>query len=368
MKDPGGTNNVLPVARLMRNLSTQFKVKIIADANGKAPEILRASGEKFEVFSSAEDVRKKYSDPHLMVTSMCSGDSIGRDLVPLLGTTLTVTMPDSPWGRYEKEWCHSNYWPHWLIVNDRVGARIAKELWNFPSEKIKILGWPFLDKYCGFDIEKARRETRIELLNLGAQMSLMHSIVLFTGQLKGTSSVLRELVAVLNEIGEEIILIPRLHPRSTNTEKEACEKALGELKVGAVARMDQNDIDTLIAAADVTVSMYSLTLVTAAALRRQNISVLTYAGLNVFYNDIGVMHGLMTSDHPFKLYSCIIYKTEKLQRALEKAFCDDLYAELAPCQKEELVVDGMNAWRVMQFLKEILGIENCQNLNRGFGD
>ncbi|PIU01740.1 hypothetical protein COT68_01595 [bacterium (Candidatus Torokbacteria) CG09_land_8_20_14_0_10_42_11] len=337
IKDPGGVNNVFPVPRLMRHLPTQFEVKIIADANGKAPEILRASGEEFEIFYSAEDVLKKYPYPDLMVTSMDSGESLGRNLVPLLrGKCPTVAMVDSPWGRYEKEWNDPKYRPDWLVVNDQVCADNALKIWtDYDPEKIGIIGWPFLDRYDEFDLQSA---SRAMVERYGDR-----PIVLFLGQLEHTHEVLREVCLALKAIGEEINFIVRLHPRCSQKERDACHEVTDK-EFGAVYNETPMSTSTLIAGSDVTVSMYSLSLIEAAALRRQAISVMTEAGYAAFRGDIG---DTLTPCFGEAGYATEVHNLAELAVALQEAIKGELF------QDKGLILDGLNAWQVVSFLKGI---------------
>jgi len=330
-------------------LGPSLDVHVIA--NGKAHEILPMLPDpitEFEVFDSAADVLDAYPKPRIMVSSMCSEGGIGRDLIPLLrGQCPTVVMPDSPWGRYQKEWADHSFWSDWLLVNDKRCESIAHALWHgFPGSQIQRLSWPFLDQFCGYDISAATEDVR---LNLCPDNSM--PIVLFVGQLNHTSKVLQEVISEINRLERRrVYLIVRLHPRMDEVEGRACEEAM-KLFSNGVLISDSRRYKTLrplIAAADVTVSMYSTALIEAAALRRPSIAALTEPGLCAFYEDIGLK---IKPSWPGYIYE--IDNGLALSVALSCALRGDLQKGLRRHQDANLPVDGQNAKRVAAFLLQL---------------
>lgn len=77
VKDPGGTNGLLPVARKLRE-TFDYDVRLIA--NGSAVNILSQTQEDYEVLRSAEEAYRRYPWPRVMLTSMCSDGGVGREI------------------------------------------------------------------------------------------------------------------------------------------------------------------------------------------------------------------------------------------------------------------------------------------------
>lgn len=356
MKDPGGTNNVLPVALFMRKKWGELcDIRVIADQSGKAEEIIRKAevGDYLNAYSMVD--LQHLPRPEIVVTSMCSGESLGRSLVADFGLerkTFTIAMPDSPWGRYEKEWNDPQYYPTWLLVNDPSCSMNLQNIWRlYDAEKIKIFPWPFLDKYWKFDSSDAFG-TVDEFCGYDRK-----SVISFLGQLDGTSEVLRETVMALNAINMPVNFVVRLHLRCSDREKEVCKKILKEFSSGrSIYTESPLDIatSTLIAGSDTVVSVYSLSLIEAAALRKQTISVITEAGYKMFRDDIGEK---MIPDFGNAGYAYEVHNLAEFTIALQKAINGKLRRELLPKQKAALTVDGKNAERVANFIAHnILGI------------
>lgn len=351
MSDSGGTNNVLPVALKMRELwGSECKVKIIADENGKASEIISKYNSQFLRATSPAYCLGMLGQPDLIVTSMCSGNSLGRKLVAeFKGKCATVAIPDSPWGRYEKEWNDPKYYPDYLIVNDQVCKDNALKIWtDYDPEYIKIFGWPYLDQYLNYDIRSARKS----VMELCANRL---PIVTFLGQLDGTSKVLREVILALNAIGIPVNFIPRLHPRCSDLEKAECVRILQEFKSGSLI-MDSSELDTstIIAGSNVVLSVYSLSLIEAAALKKQGISVITESGYEMFQADLG---NVLKPCFGEVGYSHEVHNLAELTMAIQKGIKNDLYAEIPHLNKRVITVDGKNSEWVANFIAHgILGI------------
>lgn len=352
MKDAGGTNNVLPVALCMRKLwGEHCRISIIADQNGKANEFISKYHVQFLQALSPGYCSEILGSPDLIITSMCSGESLGRNLVnEFRGKCPTVAMPDSPWGRYQEEWRDQQYWPDWLIVNDEVCMDNVVKIWTeFPQDRIKLLGWPYLDRYYKYDLFEA--SGTVERFCGAAELP----VVTFIGQLEGTSKVLEEVIIALNAIDEDIYFIPRFHPRCTQVEKNAYKWVLEKFHGGQLI-LDSSGLDTstLIAGSDIVVSVYSLSLIEAAALRRQGISVVTEVGYQMFRADLGDWLRPCFGEAG---YSCEVHNLAELTIALQKGIKQELYTELRPLQEEALIIDGKNAERVASFLAhDILNI------------
>lgn len=354
IQDPGGVNNVMPVYKEFKAMCPDVLPVIIA--SGDAPAILKklpgAEAMVLKDYKDISDVFDEYPDPILVVASMDSGASLGRNAMPIYCDVCpTVAIPDTPWGRYKSFWRDPEFWPAYLIVNDEVCRRVALDIWQgFPAKNVVISPWPFLDRFQSFDTTQAG-----EFLAKHCAIS-NYPIVLFVGQLDGTADVLVRLVEALNATPGNYYFIPRLHPRASEEEQDKCTKALKALKREKNGRLILNTadfgLDPINYAARVTISVHSIALVEKAAMRGYCISLQTQTGLNVYHKDIG-----MRPERPpyAEMGICdAVWDMQELQVKLHKALQSDFVNPLAPRQAQVLPVDGQNAQRVAQFLRGLI--------------
>lgn len=346
-KDPGGTNGILPVYDHLKREG----LPVVLIANGKAVELLQTQGREFVYSFSGPS-------PRVLVTSMCSGGGLGRDVIPTFrGRYPTVALQDF-WGSYLwSDWADHQWWPDYIVVNDEVGAQIVREAWpNFGDKRIKILGYPALDKYAGVDTASVRQEVHEKL-----GMKDDRPMVLYAGQLDGTSHALAEVCNALTFIRPRSLptvnLMPRLHPRlRTNAphEYKQLNQALHTLGYGLVWPFTEIcETAELVQAADIVVSEWSTVLVDAAAARRVPIAVL-YPGEGQARFERAL--GGDVKEFPLVSLGCAAKATSRreLTQVLSEAVAGKLHEQLRPAQEQHFKVDGKNAQRVADFIKSLL--------------
>src|SRR3989344_9218385 len=177
---------VLPVATELS--ASGYTVHLVA--NGKAAEHLAKDACTYFPTTDAQMVLDRYGTPDVLLTSMCSGGGVGRDLVPLLqGKSITVAVQDQWGARLLTDWKDEQYRPDHILVNDDVGKRIVLKAWSeYDPDRVKVTGYAALDKLHGFDVAQVRRTTRA-LLGLKEETR----VVYFSGQLDGTAAALDQL-------------------------------------------------------------------------------------------------------------------------------------------------------------------------------
>ncbi len=349
-KDPGGLNGILPV---LAELRRRGRVPTLV-VNGAATELL-AGKENFIAAESAQDLIAARGFPRVLVTSMCSNGGVGRDLIPLVrGRTRTVALQDF-WGSRIAEWNDERYRPEYIYVNDQIGKKILVRAWpdlaaGTANDRIRITGYPSLDKYAAYDADAAAYAART-MLGLTAGQP----IVLYGGQVKRSGSVLAELVDVLNELRCDAHLVPRAHPRMHRDAPEEIplwNAALERFTSGTVvADSSACDLQSLIAAATVVVAMFSTILVEAAVLRKQNISVL--------YPEVGMAQfkeetrGIM-DEFPLVELGCSAKASSRGE--LARLLADALRGALdrTDAQRRAFVLDGNNAARAADHISSLL--------------
>lgn len=251
-KDPGGTNGLLPVVKQLRNIG--HDVKVIP--NGKAVELLGGGNEECFTFEQALALMP---EPDVLVTSMCSDGGLGRNLVPLLfrAGIPAVALQDFWGARLWTSWADPRYRPNYICVNDEIGADIVIKAWpEILRSRIKITGYPAMDKYANLDVEGTAARARLAL-----GLTEKKPVILYAGSVEREGEVISEVVKVLNEIGADIYFVPRQHPRMKNNAPEEVphwEKAMDDFKGGTlIADSSACDTISIIAASDLVIAMYS---------------------------------------------------------------------------------------------------------------
>lgn len=355
VKDPGGTNGVLPVTRVLRE-SFGYDVRLVA--NGSAINMLSQTEENYEVLRSADEAYRRYPNPKVMLTSMCSEGGVGRDLVPILrGRCPTVAFHDY-WGGYLfTDWRHPKYRPDFFVVNDGTDADIVMKAWpDYKIGQLIVTGYPMFDQYA------VKYDLTTLLGEVSAKLGIVaHSkpIVLFPcGIHKGASKFLTEVIEVLNELGQDIFFIPRCHPRMAKNAPEEVElwaSALqkfrgGRLVPDSLACTTQN----MIRASTVVLSDYSTTLLEALLVRKPNISICYLEEVQKEYREsVGKSIDLMP-DPPFVTLGCSARATDKV--CLGQQILDAINGKLGlrDAQEKHFPLDGKNAQRAAVFISSIV--------------
>jgi hypothetical protein len=354
-KDPGGTNGMLPVVRKLREGGVV--VELIVE--GKAVDILAQSPERDEcsAFHSVEQLlAERITIPKVLLTSMCGGGGIGRDLVPIMRThgVKTVALQDYWGSSISTDWTDEEYRPDFVCENDQVGVELITKAWRgYPKERIKTFGYPALDRYATFDVSAATAKVR-NVFGLSTEFP----IVLFAGQLEASSHALQEVLEVLeSRAGLFTYFFPRPHPRmKTDAPEEIREWQLamrGLERVETVFDLfGQCTMSELIAASTIVISMYSTTLIEAACMRKQGIALL--------YSENGeaAMKSSMPELDEFPLVSleCCAKATtrDELAELITTAVDGRLEQNMRPHQEVHFSLDGKNATRTADFVKSLL--------------
>ena len=334
----------MPVVKQLR--SRGLPVRLIADKAAVQGVLDMLEG--YEVLSTPEEALKDGA-PKVLITTMCSGGGVGRDLAKVLaGQTCQVVALQDYWGgALTDEWAGVR--PDYICVNDLFGKEITCKSWpDFDTKKVIITGYPALDRFAGRDIRVLAVEAR-EKLALPTDMP----IVLFGGVLQSTGHAMSELVEVLNELDQPVCFIPRLHPRMAQApeDKTLCDTAIGLFHNGQViADSSACGVEALIAAATVTITPFSTMLLEASVMRKPNIS-LFYEPQAEFYEN---STGGMIKEFPTVTLGCSAKAINRVELAatVRSALAGTLALEEA--QKSNFVLDGGNARRVAHFAVNLL--------------
>lgn len=350
-KDPGGVNAVLPVYdALVRGGGSAVLI-----ASGKAVELLQNGSCSFRWYPSAEAALVDIPNPAALVASMCSSGSsseIGRALVPLLrGRCPTIAVQDF-WGAgLRTTWKDAALHPDSIVVNDHVDAAIVQRAWpDYKLDRIAVLGYPALDRYACMDVGAISSRVRAEL-----GIASEEPVITFAGQLHHSGAMLADVARAIAGVGQPVCLIPRAHPRMRNDaphEVSRWEAAIAQFQSGrCITDTTRWSTSEIVAASTVVISMYSTVLIEAASVRRPTIAVL--------YPDVGMAEllestgGIMPEFPLVELGCCAkAVDPESLRIAVGDAVSGRLAKRLRPAQERVFQLDGKNAERVAEFVRE----------------
>jgi hypothetical protein len=347
VKDPGEAAGMLPVVVELRKAG--LSVWLITNGWAAANLI----GYEHTPVENAEALMTKVP-PRLLLVGLCANDdSVGRDLIPLLrGKSISIIIQDL-WGM-PPSYVAQEYQPDYVITNDEVDKGTLCNVWpKLDSSHIFTTGFPALDKYASVDIEEEDAKVRTAL---GLREDI--PLVLFAGQGFQTSHALGEVVWALNRLRMDCYFIPRPHPRfrmNYASEAKLWQEALagyrGRLVVDWFGSCTSSQLIAAAAQNGVVISMYSTMLLEAAALRGQAVSVLyPETGMQSMKAETGL------EQSPLVSLGCTAWAKdrESLVSHLGRALTSSLGRCQRPSQKRHIHVDGQNARRVAEVIRNIL--------------
>ena len=281
VKDPGGTNGVLPVVDELTNRG--HDVRIIRNGWAATQDTLFGFNVEPTDIDSGVLEQDGLPRPDLLLTSTCSKGGTGMELIARLrGQCPTVALQDIWGGALAAEyWQDPRYRPDYVLANDIVGRDIMCRVWpDFSHLHIMVVGFPAMDHLASFDLASARAEAHVEC-NLTSRVP----VVLYLGGGTGTGETLAMLVKALDALQHHkahvVQLIARPHPRMYTDYpaeavrwNDACAKFRGILVKDPPVDWT---VEQAIAASDLVVSMASTAQLTAALMGVPSISVLTPA-------------------------------------------------------------------------------------------
>lgn len=321
--------------------------------NGKAAELLPKQGRPFRWYPTAEAVLAEIPNPAALVTTFCGGESLGRDLVPLLNGKCPRIAQLDFWSapfRPGQPWAPSEYHPDYVLVDSEYGAACARVGY---TGRITEFGFPALDPVVAMDRDAVARVTR-ERFGIPEEDAF---VVLFAGQDDGSSEILELLASTMCLLREfhtdrQFVLIPRAHPRMRSDwplEAERWDAAIRGLSgVSIVDGSLESGAMALIAASDVVVSWCSTMLITAAAFRRVPIAWQSEADRKRYCE----VAGNAVEEFPLVTMGCgwSAADADALRAQLDGVLVGDTGA-LVAAQERELRLDGKNAERIAEFIR-----------------
>lgn len=344
-KDPGGMNGILPVVRELR-LRGHAVLLVVA---GKAQELITSEDESIKA-NTVEELRSLVGEesPSLILTSMCSGGGLGRDLTVLYRGHVPIVALQDYWGaRLLTDWYDVR--PDTICVNDHVGVELVKRAWpDFPLSSIISTGFPAMDKYS--------KLYRTQVLSQGQELRERlgvppgQPVVLVTGQVKFTGELVGSVVTSLNSLALPVSLVVSLHPRMSPEESAKSQEALGQFSNGQLLALPTGTpFEVMVVMADIVVSMFSTVLVEAFCLRKKAISVL--------YPETGQQHladetGGLLEDFPLSALGLIprVVSQSQLDHEMAAVVLEDGCLGGLTSGHEPLWLDGNNTDRAVSVI------------------
>jgi hypothetical protein len=370
VRDNGGTNNLMPAIMELKRRGHQVRI----GANGAAAEFIPARGIEFTPLTTAEETLEKFSAPDLLITSMCSGGGVGRDLVPLLRNICPTVAVQDYWGAYLiTDWVDPQYRPDRIIVNDQLGADIVKKAWpEFELNRVCQTGFPMFDKYSDItpdDESNASNEIRTKLNTVTGSGSI---IIFFPcGTWNGASELLCEVLKAVATCTAKtscrLYLIPRAHPalkEHAPHEFEPWNNAIAKFNreypgiVVTNQTVVRGDLKKLLLASDIVISDWSTTLLEAGLVGAKlngkvNISAIYSPTL---VKEFRKSAGTLMTEPPYVTLGCTAkaYNQTGLVNLILFALAGHLTARLTMAQKKYLVADGKNGSRAADLVESLL--------------
>ncbi len=341
-KDTGGFNAIFPVIELLKDL---YQIHWIAQADGRAKDMLKERGCEFKIYnSSAIDTK----DVVALVSSTCS--LAGQLMTPDFKKTCPVILVQDQWtAGINDVWTDSTSRPNYVLVNDWLDKDIFLSSWpEFRDNQVIVTGYPALDKYASVELKTVRGRTR---KTLGIEDSW--KVVLFSGQWWHSGHALNEVVQSLNYLRLPVCLIARPHPAMKDNSPEEVsvwENALQQFKFGKlISDSSVCNISDVIAASDLVVSMFSTTLMEAAVLRIPNIAVL-YPGHGLkLYKEVA-----NTEEYPLVELGCCLEARDRDKLCELISLVLSFRINIRTNQERVFKLDGKNSTRAAQFIDSVI--------------
>lgn len=357
-RDPGGVKGIIAVAQELVSRNKE----VILLAEGQAIEILEDKKWDFSTFfgeAAGQKVIKRFGIPEALLTSFCeAGPRVAQQLVGLLKNKCPVIGISDLWqDSLIPGWVDLRPRLDYICVNDCTDIKIILEAWpEFSPDNIKVTGWPAFDEFTNVNVLREGKTVRAKL---GIATDDQRPIVFLAGQIYHNGLLATEVVHCLNCLTDEVIFIPRQHPRfardAPKEEKEKWEQAIQHFSKGTM--IDCSKIPqaiSIIIISSVVISFFSTVLAEAAVLRKPNISI-WYPVLAKYYQD-EIISGY-EDEFPAITLGCSAKATnrEELVELIKKAILageDPL--GLKQAQEKHFRLDGKNAKRVADLVMSIV--------------
>ena len=348
MKDIGGANAILPVAKCLNG-------SIYADG----VSFYRFKSDYPLISSSfAPDKVLDWFSPAAVVATTCSpGGVVPITLVRAAKERgiKTIVVQDfwgnhlkhSPWNPAKPEW-DSNSLPDVMCVQDAFAKKLVLANWPCYNEKnIVITGQPAFDRLNNINCAKTQKELR-ETLGLTENWP----VVYFSGQLWGMPEAVKATIDAFNIFGKPIYFILSDHPRLFSRDDSGDVKQIycqykdkpKELKFGTVVDcFSLKSVELIKYGADIIMGMYPTAVVEGCYLKKDCITVWTPKVKDILLAETG---NILDDFPPAALGASLRgVNSEALAANLERIFRGDT-GEMREAQRKHYVSDGKASSRV----------------------
>lgn len=276
MKNIGGANAILPVASFLKK---KYAEPVVLYADGVSYERFKAEYPLISVVCDYKMLLEWYQPRVIIMTTDSPGGVVPLPLLMAAkAREIPVVAVQDFWGNHARhEWPVR---PERICVQDDYAKRLVLESWpSYPPEYVWVTGQPAFDRLYEVDGKKARIELRQKFW-----LTEPWPFVYFSGQAWGMPEALAATINALNLLGQPVYFFLQEHSRVVDPSCETPETAdqfrsirraylqeMRNLEYGALVDIQSNDL--LIRGADVTVGMYSTSIVKCCYLKKDCISV-----------------------------------------------------------------------------------------------
>ena len=347
MRQIGGANAVIPVARKLRQAGNQvsFYSQGVADK--------RFSTEFPLIFADQLHVSRALSwiSPDVVLIECVSPEE--KDVIPLyvvnevVERNIPVVVVQDFWGSgLSIPWENR---PDVICVQDELAEKLVRSAWLERDYGVEITGQPAFDNMGDIDCEGAEMELRA-MFDLKENWPIVH----YNAGYKGTADSISTLVQALNYFQQPVYLFIRFHPRMMDINASEAWKAEYQryqelnpvLKYGQAINTSGKDLSDLInAASRIVAGTYPTMIVQACYLRKACLSIMNEVAQKQFEIESS---GILKAFPPTMLGCCYeATSVDETVKCLEKIFNGETLWE---AQKKHFVSDGKSAERVAEIV------------------
>ena len=333
-QDTGGTQNLIPVIRELK--AQPFNVKVLH--SGKIAHSILSKHDIASIEVSGAAGAMQFKKPDLLITAIPSSKNFAPYIVQAMkdNGVRTVALMDYLVTKHLHHWFEIE--PDYAVVNDEIAKRWLRERW---SCNIIVSTSPNMDLWVY--PENFRKIYRNQL-----GLSEKERLVVFAGGGHEDQPLddLREVRKACNEHFLHLVAVP--HPKHKNNRDYVMtwRNTMGFVRL-PVHSYFQMTTEGLIGAADIFVTDYSTTAITAASAGVYSLAM-WYEGNYAVWEETGIE----LDDYPMVTRGCnrAIEDYGTLVDAFFRGKRDEDVVEQRQRQQELFTSDGKNAHRLVEKL------------------
>lgn len=347
-RDPGSASALVPVLEI---LYKDPKIKMNAITDGRAQEMFQKKFNTKDITpqNTALAIDTVVGRPDILFIDTSANEQGLETYATSTFSEVPIVLLEDYYGgslKYLKTLKQENIrFPEKICVMDEGAKEII--LTEFPElrDKIEITGQPAFDRFAIEDTKAISEQVRIAL-----GISDDDRLVTYMSSMEGVDFVKALAPELKNAGGDDFKFVFRRHPRD-NTTYEEYEKIFGDMDVHLIDT-NQFDTDSIGAASDLIITSTSTESLNAIYRRKPTLNIVDKE-LDEFLPrampptvGLGVSVGISKANQLFRVLPELLDKKSELNLRLKKNM-EKYYS-----------VDGKNAERVAQIVKQVINSKN----------